>query len=98
MSFGKIGKDGGSIIGTESNEEVSFRFRKVSYRKITGALLLLETPATGQERIANTEQAFNILVDNPKVLDEGTFAEVQKILQAAITFNQVDTDDEKKSE
>lgn len=93
-----IGKDGGSIIGTESNEEVSFRFRKVSYRKLTSALLLLETPATGQERIKNTEDAFNVLVDNPKVLDEGTFADVQKILQAAIQFNQVGDDEEKKSE
>lgn len=97
-----IGKTGGTIRSADTNEEIQFSYRRVSLRKFEKALELLEgTTAEGltrQQKIANRDEAFGILVDGPKVLDEATFPDVQAILQAAITFNQIGPDDEKKSE
>jgi hypothetical protein len=98
-----LSKTGGKIRGVESGEEIEFSFRSVSLRKLEKSLDLLQDSAkdeslTRQQKRDNRDEAFGILIDNPKVLEEGSWHDIEKIFEAAIKFNQAGPDDAKKSE
>jgi hypothetical protein len=94
-----------SVRAVETNEEIHVSLRRVTCRKFEKAIGLLEEARdnkdlTREQKLGKRDEAFVLLVGKvgSKVLDECSFADVQKVLDSAIDANQIGPDEEKKSE
>ncbi len=91
------------IYSAKTGAELQYSFRRIPNRDFERALELLEDSAQAKdlprrERLAKRDEAFNILVDGPDVLEEATRLDLQKVFDAAIAFNSISEADRKKSD